>query len=125
VDGLEAKLKEKNAEGGSPTTPVTEGNPAAAAEAQSPTTGEPSSKRQAVEANLSPSGETAIYSPDASQPRDSSTPPVQTDALLDTYFNRFHAKPYHILDESSVRQRMQLSQLPMYLCHSISAVAAR
>lgn len=50
---------------------------------------------------------------------------VQVDALLDTYFNRFHGKPYHILDESSVRQRLQLNQLPMYLIHAIYAVAAR
>lgn len=54
-----------------------------------------------------------------------SPPGVQPDALLDTYFSRFHSKPYHILDESSVRQRLQLNQLPNYLVHGIYAVAAR
>ncbi|KAK7716960.1 hypothetical protein SLS64_000904 [Diaporthe eres] len=37
----------------------------------------------------------------------------------------FHAKPFYILDESSVRQRLQLNQLPTYLVHAIYAVAAR
>ncbi|KAI9167280.1 LOW QUALITY PROTEIN: transcriptional regulatory protein [Paramyrothecium foliicola] len=128
VDGLEAKLKEKNAESASPTTPVQESGGGASVDAPSPTSVEPSAKRIAVDANSSPAGgDATVYSPEASnaRSRESSTPPVQTDALLDTYFSRFHAKPYHILDESSVRQRMQLAQLPTYLCHAISAVAAR
>lgn len=50
---------------------------------------------------------------------------VQTDTLLDTYFSRFHAKPFYILDESNVRQRLQLGQLPNYLVNAIYAVAAR
>lgn len=50
---------------------------------------------------------------------------VQADVLLDTYFSRFHAKPFYILDESSVRQRLQLNQLPTYLIDAIYAVAAR
>lgn len=50
---------------------------------------------------------------------------MQTDALLDTYFSRFHAKPFYILDESTVRQRLQLNQLPNYLVNAIYAVAAR
>lgn len=50
---------------------------------------------------------------------------VQTDTLLDTYFARFHAKPFYILDESTVRQRLQLNQLPNYLTNAIYAVAAR
>jgi len=53
------------------------------------------------------------------------SPSAQSEALLDTYFTRFHAKPYHVLDESSVRQRLQLDQLPSYLVHAIYAVAAR
>jgi hypothetical protein len=53
------------------------------------------------------------------------TPEVQTDALLDTYFNRFHSKPFHILDESTLRQRLQLNQVPLYLVHAICAVGAR
>ncbi|CAI4212255.1 unnamed protein product [Parascedosporium putredinis] len=83
VDGLEAKLREKNASA-SPTTPTTPGA------------------------------------------RDDSLPSaLRTEALFDTYFTRFHAKPYYILDESSVRQRMQLNQLPSYLVHAVYAVAAR
>ena len=53
------------------------------------------------------------------------SPNVQDEAMLDLYFARFHAKPYHILDESTLRQRLQLSQVPAYLIHSIFAVAAR
>lgn len=52
-------------------------------------------------------------------------PTVQPNALLDTYFARFHAKPFHILDESTLRQRLQLSQVPDYLVHAIYAVAAK
>lgn len=54
-----------------------------------------------------------------------SPPGVQPDSLLDTYFSRFHAKPFYILDESTVRQRLQLTQLPSFLVHAIYAVAAR
>ncbi|KAH7324507.1 fungal-specific transcription factor domain-containing protein [Stachybotrys elegans] len=126
VDGLEAKLKEKNAqEQSSSSGAVAEASPNET-ESASGDTAEPSAKRPALEGQSSPSSrEIPVFSPDPNVPRDSSTPPVQTDALLDTYFSRFHAKPYHILDESSVRQRMQLSQLPGYLCQAISAVAAR
>lgn len=54
-----------------------------------------------------------------------SIPTVQPDALVDTYFSRFHGKPFYILDESSVRQRMQLGQLPCYTIHAIYAVGAK
>lgn len=54
-----------------------------------------------------------------------SPPGLQPDSLLDTYFSRFHAKPFYVLDESSVRQRFQLTQLPSFLVHAIYAVAAR
>lgn len=50
---------------------------------------------------------------------------VQSEALLDTYFNRFHGKPFNIVDESTLRQRLQLSQVPPYLVHAIYAVAAK
>ncbi|CAK7232681.1 hypothetical protein SBRCBS47491_008354 [Sporothrix bragantina] len=52
-------------------------------------------------------------------------PPVQVDALLHTYFTRSHAKPFHILDESSFRQRLQLNQIPSYLLGSVCALASR
>jgi hypothetical protein len=58
-------------------------------------------------------------------PRDPATPSIQTDALLDTYFSRFHNKPFHILDESLIRKRIQLNQLPPFLFDAIAAVAAR
>lgn len=50
---------------------------------------------------------------------------LQTDALVDTFFARFHAKPFFILEESSIRQRLQAAQLPTFLVHAIYAVAAR
>lgn len=53
------------------------------------------------------------------------SPGVQPEALLDAYFSRFHAKPFHILDESSLRQRLQLNQVPSHLLHAIYAVTAR
>ncbi|KAK3500208.1 fungal-specific transcription factor domain-containing protein [Neurospora hispaniola] len=54
-----------------------------------------------------------------------SMPEVQPTVLYDTYFTRFHAKPFHILDESTFRQRLQLQQVPNYLLHAVCAVAAR
>ncbi|KAL1903816.1 hypothetical protein Sste5344_010477 [Sporothrix stenoceras] len=57
--------------------------------------------------------------------RQDNTPPVQVDALLHTYFTRSHAKPFHILDESSFRQRLQLGQIPSYLLGSVCALASR
>lgn len=57
--------------------------------------------------------------------RDPATPSIQTDSLLDTFFNRFHNKPFHIFDESLIRKRIQLNQLPPFLFDAIGAVAAR
>ncbi|KAI1810536.1 hypothetical protein GGS20DRAFT_174910 [Poronia punctata] len=137
VDGLEAQLKaKKKSTGDSPTTeqaaaPKAEGvdnsiKPAVPRLSlpYSEDNAEPRPKRAALD---SPGGADAgsdsiIYSPTmANEPSHS----AQLDALLDTYFTRFHAKPYYILDESSVRQRLQLNQLPPYLVHAIYAVAAR
>ncbi|KAF1970515.1 hypothetical protein BU23DRAFT_591060 [Bimuria novae-zelandiae CBS 107.79] len=53
------------------------------------------------------------------------TPSLAPGALLDTYFARLHGKPYHILDETTTRQRMQANQLPSYLAYAIYAVSAR
>ncbi|KAF2278081.1 uncharacterized protein EI97DRAFT_283153 [Westerdykella ornata] len=53
------------------------------------------------------------------------TPSIVPDLLLDTYFARIHGKPYHILDETITRQRMQTNQLPSYLAYAIYAVSAR
>ncbi|KAK3942280.1 fungal-specific transcription factor domain-containing protein [Diplogelasinospora grovesii] len=102
VDGLEARLKEK----AEPGTPTTENGLNLSMD-------ETSSGATAGEGLFSP---TPISEP---------SPGVQTDALLDTYFTRFHAKPFYILDESTLRQRLQLNQVPGYLIHAIYAVAAR
>ncbi|PSN63960.1 hypothetical protein BS50DRAFT_93643 [Corynespora cassiicola Philippines] len=53
------------------------------------------------------------------------SPSIVPDLLLDTYFARIHGKPYHILDETTTRQRMQANQLPSYLAYAIYAVSAR
>lgn len=83
--------------------------------------------------------ESAVYSPEPARhvlpsgrktslltyQSEPSPPSVQPDVLLDTYFTRCHGKPYHILDESSIRQRIQLNQIPPYLVHAIYAVSSR
>ncbi|KAK8045074.1 hypothetical protein PG993_005098 [Apiospora rasikravindrae] len=132
VDGLEQKLKDQKNSGSSPTTEEaaalaaaeTISNPESTESAASASAAERSPKRQELETSQAKeaAGESAVYSPPAeSEP----SPGVQTDVLLDTYFTCFHAKPFYILDESSVRQRLQLNQLPVYLIHAIYAVAAR
>lgn len=133
VDGLEQKLKESKK---SDDPSAVEEPPLSATEDGASTGGvsetqedanmmsEPTAKRPALDIPRvnDVAEETAVYSPTvASEP----SPGVQAEALLDTYFSRFHAKPYHILDESTVRQRLQLSQLPVYLVHAIYAVGAR
>ncbi|KAI0146940.1 hypothetical protein GGR57DRAFT_279677 [Xylariaceae sp. FL1272] len=137
VDGLEAQLKEKKTSDTSPTgeqpspsaviedvddnTEVSSPEKIARASTVEP---EPKPKRIALEipkANESSSGN-VLFSPVGTSEM---SPEIQMEALLDTYFSRFHAKPYHILDESLVRQRLQLNQLPMSLLHAIYAVAAR
>lgn len=135
VDGLEQQLKDqKKTDSSWPTTEEATSLTAACADetvsnvASSETStasSEPKPKCPTVDTSRpnETSGESAVYSPTvAGAP---SPPAVQADALLDTYFSRFHAKPFHILDESTVRQRLQLNQLPRYLVHAICAVAAR
>ncbi|RYP64851.1 hypothetical protein DL771_008566 [Monosporascus sp. 5C6A] len=133
VDGLEARLKDQKNADTSPTTNETTSTTAeestsgadasATAEAGSVTL-EPKPKRPALDTAraIDAPTETVGFSPTATSER---SPGVQADALLDTYFTRFHAKPYHILDESSVRQRLQLNQIPDYLVHAVYAVGAR
>ncbi|KAI1336562.1 fungal-specific transcription factor domain-containing protein [Xylariaceae sp. FL0016] len=135
VDGLEAQLKDqkKPSEGSpipeeSPKAETAEGSnapmPIETAPPTTSTTSEPNAKRLALDTARGGdvAADLAVYSPSVTS---ASSPGVQVDALLDTYFSRFHAKPYHILDESSVRQRLQLHQLPSYLVLAIYAVAAR
>lgn len=129
VDGLEAQLKDHRKADASPTTEklphisTEETSPGARLAADDSDSG-PKSKRPTLDISRATeiASESAIYSPTiSSEP----SPGVQIDTLLDTYFSRFHAKPYHILDESSVRQRLQLNQLPSYLIYAIYSVAAR
>ncbi|KAK7991931.1 fungal transcriptional regulatory-like protein [Apiospora saccharicola] len=132
VDGLEQKLKDQKNSDSSPGTDEasalaateTISNAGSAESATSASAAERSPKRQEVEVSQPKevTGESAMYSPPA---ENEASPGVQTDALLDTYFTCFHAKPFYILDESSVRQRLQLNQLPVYLIHAIYSVAAR
>ncbi|KAK9774495.1 putative Fungal-specific transcription factor domain-containing protein [Seiridium cardinale] len=134
VDGLEQKLKESKKPEDSPNadelplSATTEDGASEAAPSETqedaPSTAEPKAKRPPLENSRvkDTAEDTAVYSPAVeSEP----SPGVQAEALLDTYFSRFHAKPYHILDESTVRQRLQLNQLPAYLIHAIYAVGAR
>ncbi|KAI5462712.1 fungal-specific transcription factor domain-containing protein [Mariannaea sp. PMI_226] len=126
VDGLEAKLKEKNDEDISPISP----KPPTMANTHSPGPelqgGEPSTKRIAIESYASPGDpNTNMLSPATPIKSEPSPNSVHIDALLDTYFTRFHGKPYYIVDESSIRQRLQLNQIPGYLYNAISAVAAK
>ncbi|KAG6310140.1 hypothetical protein E4U44_005860 [Claviceps purpurea] len=53
------------------------------------------------------------------------TSPADTDVFLHTYFTRLHGRPYYVLDESTIRQRVRLKQLPNYLANAIWAVASR
>ncbi|KAH8156762.1 hypothetical protein CIB48_g11485 [Xylaria polymorpha] len=140
VDGLEAQLKDQKKMSGNskaaeepPSANQEASNnnseaPASGSTPPAPTaTSEPQPKRAALDTTRTPESgsDIAPYSPTIAN---ESPPSMQSDtllALVDTYFTRFHAKPYHILDETSVRQRMRLSQLPLYLVHAIYAVAAR
>ena len=45
--------------------------------------------------------------------------------FLDTFFARIHGKPYYVLDEATIRQRLQANQLPPHLVYAIYAVTAR
>ncbi|KAI5855003.1 hypothetical protein GGS23DRAFT_590342 [Durotheca rogersii] len=129
VDGLEAQLKDHRKTDASPTAE----KPARASTEETPSTtestvadsdSEPNPKRLALDTTRATemSAESAAYSP---TPAGEPSPVVQGDVLLDTYFTRLHGKPYYVLDESSVRQRLQLHQLPSYLIHAIYAAAAR
>ncbi|KAM6482084.1 fungal-specific transcription factor domain-containing protein [Trichoderma sp. SZMC 28011] len=133
VDGLEAKLKEKNAEGEQASASSATEN------SETPTTesstkrqpaerdiAEPVAKRRATEEKTTPNvTELPLYSPQTSTTGEPATPSIQTDALLDTYFTRFHNKPFHIFDESLIRKRVNQNQLPPFLFDAIAAVAAR
>lgn len=103
VDGLEAQLRDKNAKlSASPDLSDSKG---------SERDGEPSPKR-------------LDFKPQAVA-SEATNHDLIPEAVLNTYFTRYHARPYHLLDEASVRRRIQLGQLPDFLKHAIWAVASR
>ncbi|KAK4158516.1 fungal transcriptional regulatory-like protein [Chaetomidium leptoderma] len=119
VDGLEARLKDKKADPDAESSEdaMTDA-PEAPASAQSPSNAAPGVKPDMGQETQ----DTAMFSP--IQPSEQS-PEIHPETLLDIYFTRFHDKPFHIFDESTLRQRLQLNQVPTYLVHAIYAVAAR
>ncbi|VBB76120.1 Putative protein of unknown function [Podospora comata] len=126
VDGLEARLKEKKTDpeastSENPPTNISDESVSPTATTGTKTDDKPEQQAGPSEASHE-SEDLAIFSPIDSSPP---SPEVQPDDLLDTYFSRLHDKPFHILDESTLRQRRQLSQAPDYLIHAIFAVAAR
>ncbi|KAM3086941.1 hypothetical protein ACMFMG_001058 [Clarireedia jacksonii] len=120
VDGLERKLRDEK-KSHSPNNDGSGGS-AAAGEEEKIDNGEVKPKTPQLEISTNLADESAVYSP---TPISESSPSVQQDVLLDTYFIRCHGKSYHIVDEPTIRQRMQLNQIPTYLLYAIYAVSAR
>ncbi|KAG0646889.1 putative transcriptional regulatory [Hyphodiscus hymeniophilus] len=114
VDGLERRLKDEE----KPHSP--DGEVRSVNEEES-VNGGPKPKRPQLDTTNIPDG-SAVYSP---PPPSAPSPAIQPDTLLDTYFTRCHGKAYHILDETTTRQRIQLNDVPSYLLYAIYAVSAR
>ncbi|VUC36949.1 unnamed protein product [Clonostachys rosea] len=124
VDGLEAKLREKNAEQVSSSSSAEATT--SVKEAVDEELEKPPQKRLTVDTRASPNGGETLATPvSMTKSKERAPPLVPAEALIDTYFSRYHAKPYHILDESTTRQRAQLGQLPDFLANAIFAVASR
>ncbi|KAI9714428.1 MAG: hypothetical protein M1820_000389 [Bogoriella megaspora] len=123
VDGLEKRLHDENKPEGS----TTDCEPSVTAETTSP-----NGFQDAIEGPKSEQAEVTSTSPTQESPA-LLTPteslehslPNLTDIYVDTYFARVHGKPYHILDEPTIRQRCATNQIPTFLLHSIYAVSAR
>ena len=139
VDGLEKRLHDENKPEGSPglcddpvtldTTSPTDVQEPTERPKSEPTEMSATSPAHDSPALLTPTESLYEYSAeprffDANKRREQSLPNL-TDIYIDTYFARVHGKPYHILDEGSIRQRCQTNQLPTFLLHSIYAVSAR
>ncbi|KAF7890107.1 uncharacterized protein EAF02_002522 [Botrytis sinoallii] len=124
VDGLERKLRDEK-KSNSPNNDGSasgSGSGCGGGEVESPHE-DTKPKRPHLETTSSNiADESAVYSP---TPISEPSPSVQQDVLLDTYFVRCHGKSYHILDETSIRQRIQSNQIPTYLLCAIYAVSAR
>ncbi|KJZ72454.1 hypothetical protein HIM_08123 [Hirsutella minnesotensis 3608] len=127
VDGLEAKLKEKNArDHEKPQDTSCNDDPSDLVPTERTDGPEPPSKRQATGTSGSPARPVLRSFPsDSAASSEPPASPISTSVLVHTYFARFHGKPYYILDQESVRQRMQANKLPDHLCYAICAVAAR
>ncbi|TQV93910.1 fungal specific transcription factor [Cordyceps javanica] len=130
VDGLEAKLKEKNAEDGTDTAAESSEAQSAELEEAGPSeVTEPLQKRTASASETSSSGSTQPRfgnpQPSSTDQPDKGNATVPTETLIDAYFATSHGRPYIIVDESTVRQRFQLQQLPQYLVDAICAAAAK
>lgn len=145
VDGLEAKLKEKNAEDGTePTAESSEAQTIESEDAGSAEASEPPPKRLASvsEKSLSRSAEAAFASVPPAPVYDCTplnaqaetnrrcseqpiTATIPTETLINAYFTTGHGKPYFILDESAVRQRLQLGQCPQYLVDAMCSTVAK
>ncbi|TEY75028.1 hypothetical protein BOTCAL_0066g00040 [Botryotinia calthae] len=122
VDGLERKLRDEKKSNSPNNDGSASGSGSGGGEAESPHD-DTKPKRPHLETPISNiADESAVYSP---TPISEPSPSVQQDVLLDTYFVRCHGKSYHILDETSIRQRIQSNQIPTYLLYSIYAVSAR
>ncbi|ATY65518.1 Fungal specific transcription factor [Cordyceps militaris CM01] len=130
VDGLEAKLKEKNVEDGTDTAAESpEAQSAESEEAGPSEANEPPLKRIASASEKSSSGSAE---PKFSNPRPptsdqpaTANATVPTESLISAYFATAHGRPYFIVDESTVRQRMQLRELPQYLVDAMCAAVAK
>lgn len=121
VDGLEKRLKDEK-KSSSPSNEGGSTTDKASSNGDSSTSTKAKPKRPQLDTEILAS-ETAVYSPTTTS--EPSPPAIQHDVLLDTYFNRCHGKPYHILDEASTRQRVQQHNIPSYLLFALYAVSSR
>ncbi|KAF2002725.1 hypothetical protein P154DRAFT_136521 [Amniculicola lignicola CBS 123094] len=123
VDGLEKRLHSEGKstdlpeDAESSTSPDTNSDNAKSGNASMP------APRPLLE--ISPNGGTSANQLMSPVEPSLQSPSIIPDLLLDAYFTRIHGKPYHILDETTTRQRMQANQLPTYLAYAIYAVGAR
>ncbi|TGO91031.1 hypothetical protein BPOR_0042g00170 [Botrytis porri] len=122
VDGLERKLRDEKKSNSPNNDGSASGSGSGVGVAESPNE-DTKPKRPHLDTTISNiADESAVYSP---TPISEPSPSVQQDVLLDTYFVRCHGKSYHVLDETSIRQRVQSNQIPTYLLYAIYAVSAR
>lgn len=131
VDGLERRLKDEKKS----HSPSNESGPSA----QDDSSNGDTVQQPQLNTNISNTvEESAVYSPaptrqattlftNGKEANKSSvpSPTVLPNVLLDTYFMRVHGKAYHILDETTIRQRLQMNQVPNHLLYAIYAVSAR